>query len=298
MPSELATPTRAFVLGLADENGRLEAEPLYLAATGAGFSETKIRLTLRRLVDAGVLQQDGRGRKAVLQLTESGLATRSPDLVWVACAYRADAGLDPWDGAWHLAGFEIPETQRSARDALRDAIISLLGSPLSNGLYVTWWPWEPWLQRTADDHGVGDRLVTATTATLRVGERTAPAELAGALWPVHDLARGYDAFVARWSGPVDDPPADLPTATRMAFEASGEIEAVMADDPFLPAETLPADFAGPEARALYRRLLDALADAHPFIAEANLFGAYGQAIDRALTQSAAAFWRDALSSSR
>ncbi|MEO1058968.1 MAG: transcriptional regulator, partial [Actinomycetota bacterium] len=121
----VTTPTRAFVLGLADDDGLLDAGALYDAADAAGFTATTMRLALMRLRDAGALTVDGRGRNASIRLTERGRADRSPDLAWVAAAYRLDAGLDPWDHMWHLVSFEIPETQRAARDAVRARIVDL-----------------------------------------------------------------------------------------------------------------------------------------------------------------------------
>lgn len=282
-------PTRAFVLGLADRAGRIDAAALYDAAGAVGFTDTKLRLTLRRLAEAGLIESEGRGRAAQWTLTDAGLAERSGDLSWVAMAHRLDHGLDRWDGTWHLTAFEVPERQRAARDTLRSLLVDLFAAPLGGGLYVSPWPLRMWIGDTIAELGIADRVTHLTTDHLDVGGLAAPAPIAARLWPVDDLAEAYDAFVATWEPVVADPPADEAAAVRAAFGASAEIEAVLRRDPVLPIELLPDGFAGPAARALYRELLGALRG-HQVLADANIFGAYEAAIADALAASAEDFW--------
>ncbi|MEM9465228.1 MAG: PaaX family transcriptional regulator C-terminal domain-containing protein [Actinomycetota bacterium] len=288
-PTELATPTRAFVLGIADDAGAIDAAALYEAADAVGFSSTRVRLTLRRLVESGSVTVDGRGRSAAIRLTPAGLDERRTDLTWVAAAHRLDAGLDIWDGVWHLAAFEIPERSRAARDAVRGALVDLLCGSLSGGLYVSPWPIERWIAPVAHAHGVTDRMTYVQSTAMSVAGRQDPLGIAMAVWPVERLAAGYADFVERWSPAVVAPPADRAEAVRMAFTASAEIEGLLRIDPVLPAVALPDDFAGPAARRLYRELLAVLRD-HDVIATSNVFGAYESAIVQALRQSSSAFW--------
>lgn len=284
------TPSRAFILGLADTGGGLDAEPLYAAAEAAGFTTTTIRLAVRRLLEAGLVESEGRGRKATLQLTAAGLAERLPDLFWVAAAHRSDAGLDGWDALWHLVSFEIPERQRAARDALRNRIVELQGAPLGGALYVSPHPWEPWIAAVASEHEVTDH-VTTIEATQLVHHGSADiATVARSLWPLDALAADYESFVHRWR----DLPADVgrDAAVRIAFQISSQIEYLLRRDPLLPPKMLSPAFAGPVARARYIDVMDTLA-AEPLVAEANIYRSYRATIDRALRQSADEFWTDA-----
>ena len=285
-----STPSRALILGLADAQGRLDAEPLYAVAEAAGFTTTTIRLALRRLVDAGLAESEGRGRKATLQLTPAGLAERLPDLLWVAAAHRADAGLDKWDGHWHLVSFEIPEHDRPARDAIRTRIVQLLGAPLGGALYVSPHAWEPWIEAVAAANGATERITTVVATELRHRGSADPSTVARSLWPVEALAADYEAFVDRWDRLPT--PIDRVTAVRLAFEVSAEIEKLLRRDPLLPPEMLPSGFAGPAARNRYLEVMTALA-AEPLVAEANIYNAYRTAIDRALGQPSDEFWAEA-----
>ena len=292
-PLELSIPSRAFVLGLADADGLLDAGALYDAADAVGLTSTTVRLTLRRLVEAELLVVEGRGRGGVAQLTPAGLASRGVDLTWVAARHRVDAGLEPWDGRWHLVGFEIPETQRTARDELRQAIVDMFGAPLAGGLYLSPWPIKPWLTSIIDRHGVADRVSFITADTLEVAGHDTPRGIAASVWPLADLETDYRGFVERWAPAVRVPPTGG-AGVRAAFEASAEIEALWRRDPVVPLELDPAP-AGVEARATYRALLAELRS-ESVIASANVFGAYEAAIERALAQSREAFWTAALSS--
>ncbi len=284
------TPSRALILGLADADGRLDAGPLYAVAEAAGFTTTTIRLALKRLIEAGFVERLGRGRKATLQLTSAGLADRSEDLAWLAFAHRTDAGLDKWNGLWHVVSFEIPEHHRQARDALRSRVTELLGAPIGGALYVSPHPWKPWIDAVAASNDVSDRVTTMTVTRLCHRGLTDPSAVAASLWPIEELAADYNTFVDRWNHAPSAP--DQVTAVKLAFEASGEIEALLRRDPLLPAEILPHDFAGPTARKLYLDVMAALA-VEPLVAEANIYTSYRAAIERALTQTEDEFWADA-----
>lgn len=289
------TPSRAFILGLADTQGRLEADPLYAVAEAAGFTATTIRLAVKRLIDADLVERRGRGRKATLQLTAAGLADRSEDLVWVAFAHRADAGLDIWDGQWHLVSFEIPEHHRQARDALRNRITELMGAPIGGALYVSPHPWQPWINAVASAHDVTDRITTMTATHIHHRGLTDPPAVARSLWPVAELATDYEAFVQRWAQLPAVP--DQVTAVKLAFEASREIEALLRRDPLLPDKILPNGYAGPTARKLYLEVMATLAE-EPLVAAANIYTSHRSAIDRALSQTAEDFWTAAFDDSR
>lgn len=285
----LETSVRGFVFGLADASGTIDADSLYLAAEAAGFTTTKVRLGLRRLVDAGLLDIDGRGRDASIHLTAAGLDERAPDMAWIGAAYRNDAGLDRWDDRWHLATFEVPESQRTSRDALRTRITELFGGALGGGIYVSPFAWEAWLVATADQHGIRDRLTLIEADHLQRGGASEPAEVAASIWPIADIDTGYRHFVEQWSDRATDVPTDPYEAIHLAFAAAGQFEATFRTDPLLPVELVPTDFAGPAARRLFIDLIAAVST-HDLVARANLFATYRQVVDAAITADADSFW--------
>ena len=287
--AELTPPSRAFVLGLADGNGLLDGGALYELGAAVGLTDTTIRLTVRRLVEAGLVESTGRGRASSISLTTEGLEARSQDLGWTAFAYRLDAGLVTWDGRWHLVSFEIPETKRAGRDALRAQLVELMGASLSGGLYVSPHAWEAWTHRVATTNGIAQFVTTLETERLRVGGERDPRAIAARLWPLQSLDDQAMAFVKRWAPTATRAPANLSDAARAAFTASIEFETIIRQDPLLPTGLEPDDWNGAAARDVYGRVLRSLSERHATIKRANVFSAFLNAIEETAAMSDEAF---------
>ena len=285
--------TRSFVFGMADTSGLIDAGRLYDVAEAVGYTSTQVRLAMRRMVAAGLIEIAGRGRHATIELTGTGHAERVPDLVFTAAAYRADAGLDSWDQRWHLVAFEIPESERPARDALRNQIVALFGAQITGGLYLSAFAWEPWIRATASAHGVENRVTYAQTHDLAVRGLTEPAAIAAATWPVDSLNRRYHQYLDRWRNAATSPVIDEIHSARTVIEATAELEDIMRHDPLLPAELVPHDFGGPGARALFQRVI-AHASSGDRLGSMGVVEAYNEAIATALAQPASVFWRRAV----
>ncbi|HET6859007.1 MAG TPA: transcriptional regulator, partial [Streptomyces sp.] len=192
-------PTRTLVHALIRADGTVHADELYDVAALLGMSDQQVRLSVKRLVTDGRFTQEGRGRKALLRTTAETERTRAPDVEFVRHAFRQDAGLEPWDGVWHLVAFAVPEARRTARDALREHLGRLGGSPLQGGLYVCANAWEPYVEDEARRLGVIDGVTFVRTDDLRRGDEQDPVALARALWPQQEIAARYErlAEVAR-----------------------------------------------------------------------------------------------------
>src|SRR5262245_46056153 len=132
-----AVPTRILVESMLRADATVDAGELYDVANTLGMSDQQVRLCIKRLVAEGQFVQDGRGRKAVLRATPEMRSTIEPDLEFVRYMYAQDRGQADWDGRWHVVAFAIGESARSARDAMRDAVLRLGGAPVQGGLYVS-----------------------------------------------------------------------------------------------------------------------------------------------------------------
>ncbi|MGO1051108.1 PaaX family transcriptional regulator C-terminal domain-containing protein [Crossiella sp. CA198] len=254
--------TRLLVHALIRVDGTVDADELYRVAELFGMTEQQVRLCVKRLVGEGRFTHQGRGRKAVLHAGADTLRELAPELDFLRLAYRQDAGLEPWDGRWHLAAFAVPESARPARDALREQLLRLGGAPLQGGLYVCANAWEPYLLAAAAELGVPDSLTLCTTTDLRRGEISDPVELAAALWPRQEIAEGYRALsriaeprLARLTGTTALSPDELLV---IAIELAAELTRVLEPDPLLPPELLPRPWPGAQARELFARCWTAL----------------------------------------
>jgi len=174
-----AVTTRELVLGMVGDDGRIDAGELYDVAEISGFTYHQVRLCLARLVDEGLLDQEGRGRRATFTATAAGHRTIDPEADFLRLAWAQDAGLAGWDGAWHLVGFALGEDHRDARNTFRDHLVAVLGGGnLLPGLYVSAHQWEPLVLPVAVELGIADRIVVAETRELTVGAACDPPAVA------------------------------------------------------------------------------------------------------------------------
>jgi phenylacetic acid degradation operon negative regulatory protein len=254
-------PTRLLVFGMLDEHGAVTSADLGPVAAACGSGSEQLRSCLRRLVAEGVLERAGAGRSARYAATPAGLAALARQRERMRRAYALDGGVPAWDGTWHLVGFAIPETERPARDALRDRLVGLGGASIQGGLYASPHAWEPAVAAAAKELGVEGAVTIATTTELRVGGVAEPREIARRLWPLDEIAARYDAFVAHFRPALAalremrarrealPDAAFLPGALAMAVAFQPAFD----PDPLLPRALLPRRWPGAAARA---RLLE------------------------------------------
>ncbi|MFD6249605.1 PaaX family transcriptional regulator C-terminal domain-containing protein [Streptomyces roseolus] len=277
------------VHALIREDGTVDADELYTVADTLGMSDQQVRLCVKRLVAEGRFTHEGRGRKARLHATADTTRALAPNADFLRHAFQQDAGLAPWDGVWHLAAFAVPESARTARDALRETLVHLGGAPLQGGLYVCANAWEPYVEEAAHRLGAHSALTLLTTTDLRKGGTHEPAELARRLWPLPEIADRYHRLsriarprLARLTGPADlSPTASL----TIAVELAAELTRAMEPDPLLPPQLLPRPWPGAQARKLIARCWAVLRERGADETRPTLFRLYAdiarEAADRA-----------------
>ncbi|MDG4857848.1 PaaX family transcriptional regulator C-terminal domain-containing protein [Streptomyces sp. T-3] len=262
MTDHIEIPTRMLVHALIREDATVSADELYTVAATLGMSDQQVRLCIKRLVAENRFTHEGRGRKALLHATEDTTHALAPNADFLRHAFRQDAGLAPWDGVWHLAAFAVPESARTARDALRETLVHLGGAPLQGGLYVCANTWEPYVEEAAHRLGAHDALTLLTTTDLRRGDTHEPAELTRRLWPLQEIADRYHRLsriaqprLDRLIGPAGLSPSELLT---IAVELAAELTRAIEPDPLLPPQLLPQPWPGTQARELIARCWAAL----------------------------------------
>ncbi|RSS40575.1 PaaX family transcriptional regulator C-terminal domain-containing protein [Streptomyces sp. WAC08241] len=276
-------PTRLVVHALVREDGTVDADQLYAVAGLLGMSDQQIRLCVKRLVDEGRFTREGRGRKATLRAVADVNGSLAPDAAHVRHAYRQDAGHSPWDGTWHLFAFAVPESRRTARDALREHLVHLGAAPVQNGLYVTANPVTELVEAHARHLGVIDTLTRLTTTELSVGDVTEPRALAAALWPLTEIARRYDRLAAFaeacLTGLAGEPGPSGAERLTTAIELAVHFTAAMEPDPLLPPELLPRPWPGARARGLAATCWNRLCETGPDgTGTPRLFALYSDAV--------------------
>lgn len=242
--------TRSVVESMIREDATISAGELYDVAGILGMSDQQVRLCVKRLVAEGRFTHEGRGRRAILYATGATRSSLEPDLEYVRYMYEQDRGLAPWDGCWHLVAFAVPESARTARDAMRDAILRLGGAPIQGGLYVCANAWEARIADTAEQLGVTEHVTSFTTTDLSLGGRSDARALADRLWPVDAIAERHRRLLAVAEAVL---PA-IRTASRtelltLAVALAAEFTQAVEPDPLLPPQLLPQPWVGAAARA-------------------------------------------------
>jgi phenylacetic acid degradation operon negative regulatory protein len=267
-------PTRVLVLGMAHEDGTIDAAELYPVAEACGQSAEQVRSCLRRLVREGLFTRlDGSGATATFEATVPGLAALGATVERTRLAYAQDAAGKGWDRNWRLVAFAVPEQQRSGRDAFRDRLLALGGAAIQGGLYVSAHAWHADVAAEAERLGLTELVTLATTDELEIGGERDPRELARRLWHIDELAHRYELFVKEFA----DVPAilqdvrtrheRLPDAAFLpgALAMAVAFQDCFETDPLLPPELLPRPWPGRIARDLLvtcRRLALQLRQAH------------------------------------
>jgi phenylacetic acid degradation operon negative regulatory protein len=285
-------PTRMLVFGLARHDGTIPAAEVFAVADQCHRSPEQVRSCLRRIVGEGLFERDGVGQRAVYRPTEAGMRALTAFGRRAIRAHVQDTERDGWDGRWHLVAFAVPESKRTARDALRDQLGLLGGAAVHNGLYVSPHGWDDDVAATADSLGVAHHVTLAVTETLSVGGESEPRDLAARLWPLDDLAGRYQAFLDRWSVVLDNlghlqrhncplpDSAYLPGSLAMALAYRD----CLAADPLLPLELLPHPWPGRAARDLIVRSRRLALQVRAEADRPRLFATFDDLVDSAVPQ--------------
>jgi len=225
---------------------------IYDTANLAGLDDQPVRLTIRRMIASGDVEQAGRGRTGTLALTIAGRRRLERDRQSLALAFAQDAGDAPWDRRWRLVAVSVPERERAARDMLRRALYELGAVAISTGLYVS-----PHDLVTELPDDVRPRLSTATTDDLDVRGITHPREVAEALWPSQPTITAYSMLDAALHRDASD--TGVPAIVRQLLLADA-LELAIRADPLLPLELREGSWAPSTTRTTWAGRWHALSE--------------------------------------
>jgi phenylacetic acid degradation operon negative regulatory protein len=215
-----------------------------------GITADGARAAMRRLAARGLLTVARTGRT-----TRYGIPERTAEVI-VERTHRMlsfGATAPHWDGMWTVVAFSVPEHARDVRSALRAQLRVLRFAALFDGVWVC-----PHDRVDAAREVLSELAVTSATV-LRATEPPGGPGPSGptAAFDLEPLAKEYRAFVERYQpllaqveegriGPADA--LRLRTGLRVDWRRFPET------DPALPAELLPAGWAGARAAALFGEL--------------------------------------------
>ncbi|MGU3437883.1 PaaX family transcriptional regulator C-terminal domain-containing protein [Actinomycetes bacterium M1A6_2h] len=209
-----------------------------------GVGQPATRSLLARMTDRGMLDRHKIGRKTYYSLTPHGsrILDDGSRKVW------RGAGHSSWDGQWTTIVLSVPEDSRHLRHRARSRLGWSGFGNTSSGLWVA-----PGRHDVAAILGPEFEGADITVLIGRTIPPTTDESLVAAAFDLDEIARGYSAFVARWSSVRV---ADLGESD--AFAARVRLQAQWLSlgraDPLLPASLLPVGWPAEEAERLFRRL--------------------------------------------
>lgn len=218
---------------------------IYDTANLAGLADQPVRLAIRRLISSGDITQHGRGRAGTVALTNEGRQRLQRDRQSLALAFAQDSGDAPWDGRWRMIAVNVPERERTVRDALRRELYDLGAVAIATALYVS-----PHNLIDALSIDACPYLSTATTDDLDIQGTSDPLMIAEALWPRRDILTAYtliDDILREDAADTSTP--DVVRQLRLA----DALERALRDDPLIPPELRGENWAPTVSRAAWAR---------------------------------------------
>lgn len=224
-----------------------------------GVSEGAVRTVLSRMGSRGWLASERRGRNAFYSLTSRGRRLLEEGEARI----HRPTWSEPWDGTWRIVSYTIPESERSLRDRLRLRLSWIGFGSLGNGFWVTPHDAADRVEEVVERLGVADRVELFEGRHLGFSGTDHLVERCWDLPEIHERYVDFiDRHLPRFEGfrrEVREDDLSAEDAFVHRFDLVHEWRGFAEDDPHLPRELLPDDWAGECAAGLFRRLRDLLA---------------------------------------
>ncbi|WP_181779976.1 PaaX family transcriptional regulator [Pseudonocardia pini] len=245
------TSARSLLLTLLGEFVLPRDEPVWTQVlidvlAGLGIESKSARQALARTAAEGLVLSDRAGRRVRWRLTESGrrLLSDGADRI-----YGFGSPAPAWDGRWLVLLVSVPETRRRLRHRLRTRLAwAGLGSPAPG----VWLSPDPGKEAEVAEV-VADLELDAVTSSFvgpfgAIGEQD---EVVRQAWNLAAVEREYEEFLSEFADAAPGTPAEVLTHQVLLVHAWRRFPFL---DPELPAELLPAEWAGTRAAERFTTL--------------------------------------------
>ena len=237
--------------------GRTEQLPsAVLVDLLAEFEVTKpsARIALNRLTKRGLLVSSKRGRNTYYGPTGQAVSLVCDTLKRIVAFGARETR--PWDGAWTVVAFSVPETQRQLRHSIRASLRWLGFAALYDGLWCS-----PWNEHDAAVLILSELGVrSATVMRAEIDGRSSVHAFSG--WDLEAVEQRYLEFEHVFSPMLDDVRRGALTASEALVARTKLMDnwrRFLGVEPDLPAQLLPDNWPRARMRELFVELYDGLA---------------------------------------
>lgn len=149
----------------------------------------------------------------------------------------------PWDGRFYFYSFDIPENKRKSRDTLRHELKNSSVRLVQNSLWISAYKPDSLLKEILNKFLLTSWVITFSVDKYSIGPyfKSKLPEFLEKTYNLSKLDYRYKEFIKK-SGGSDK------------LVRSFEYLSILKDDPQLPFELEPKDFAGKKAYQIYKRL--------------------------------------------
>jgi phenylacetic acid degradation operon negative regulatory protein len=249
----MSTKPRAVILNLFGDylryaEGEARLGELTALLQAFGMEPAAVRVTLSRLRKEGWFTTRREGRETVYEL--------SPRMMKILVEGRKrifQRVEEPWTGRWTMVLYQVPESDRAVREALRKQLAWLGFGQLSSSTWMA-----------AHELAKEARALAAETPQAAIdvlwagtGSLSEDRALAARCWDLPAIDADYRAFIDRYRH-LDDPEGNAAKeGSRALVERTllvGDARRLAYEDPHLPIELQPDGWLGREAYELFRRV--------------------------------------------
>ncbi len=142
-----------------------------------------------------------------------------------------------WNGNWHLVNFDVPEKLRFKRNILRANLQRLNFGKLQNSIWISAYNFLGEAEKVVNSLGIRSCVIFSISS--KVGQEESRI-LASKIWKIPELQKEYQDFIVESSQKKRD-----------SFRLLFRYQSIVINDPCLPRELLPENWAGEEAKRLY-----------------------------------------------
>lgn len=222
--------------------------PRTLFPVGLPYNFSSLATTIHRLIKAGLVRKEKRERDIFLRLTDRGRHLLEQHRAW-------SRGSSPiWDHRWRVVVFDVPERRGDIRLYLRTFLKTLGFGKVQKSVWISPHDFERQVR------GFARRLKIIPCIFQLTVERFSglnDRDLACSFWDIRGLHDQYQALIQRYG----EERARLSTAmddtsilrTRFFNNLMWDYQTILAQDPQLPPELLPAGWIGFAAKSFVER---------------------------------------------
>ncbi len=227
-----------------------------------GISQQAVRSTVSRMTRRDLLRIERVGTRSNYSLTEKSARMMEEG---AARIFHFHAPRDPWDREWHLVTYSIPESEREARDRLRQELTWLGFGMLANALWISPHNYQREVEQLADSLGIRSRVELFTARHEGFSDQ---ADIVARCWDLSHINARYAAFIEKYEPLYEEHCRRLTSGDDFdpslyfvhRFNLIHEYRRFPYVDPELPHELLPPDWCGDKAASLFKEYHELIAD--------------------------------------